>query len=135
MVVAEQVQDAVHAEQLEFFLCRVARLFRLDGGDLRAEHHVAEQARFETCVVALLVRAPPIPGGRSSSIGNDSTSVGPGSSIHFTCKSVMGPSSTSSTDSSARRWIRSWSSAERATEASATSSTVTPDSLTISMVT
>src|SRR5215510_14471301 len=84
---------------------------------------------------ALAPCAPPVDGGRSSSIGNDSTSVGPGSSIHFTCKSVMAVSSTSSTESSASGWIRNRSSTNRATEASATSSTDTPDSLAISMVT
>src|SRR5215510_2355282 len=84
---------------------------------------------------ALAPCAPPVDGGRSSSIGNDSTSVGPGSSIHFTCKSVMAVSSTSSTESSASGWTRNRSRTNRATEASATSSTVTPDSLAISMVT
>jgi hypothetical protein len=45
VVVAEQVQDAVHAQQRQLVLGLVAGPFRLFGGDLRAEHHVAEQAR------------------------------------------------------------------------------------------
>jgi hypothetical protein len=45
VVVAEQVQDAVHAQQRQLVLGFVAGPLRLFGGDLRAEHHVAEQAR------------------------------------------------------------------------------------------
>ena len=49
-------------------------------GHLRAEHDVAEQARAVTS-------SSSVP-GRSSSIGKDSTSVGPGSSIHCRCSCV-----------------------------------------------
>lgn len=45
MVVAEKVQHAVHAQQIKLGLRAVPGLGRLRGGDLRAEHHVAEQAR------------------------------------------------------------------------------------------
>src|SRR5580693_4452290 len=79
-------------------------------------------------------RLPPRCGGRSSSMGKASTSVGPGSPIHRSCSSVMVRSSTSSTESSASGWIRIWSSVNRATAASPTSSTSMPASLAISML-
>src|SRR5690242_19248024 len=79
-------------------------------------------------------RLPPRCGGRSSSMGKASTSVGPGSPIHRSCSSVIVRSSTSSTDSSASGWIRIWSRVNRATAASPTSSTSTPASLAISML-
>src|SRR5579859_3788928 len=80
------------------------------------------------------VRLPSRCGGRSSSMGNASTSVGPGSPIQRSCRSVMACSSTSRTESSASGWIRIWSSANRATAASPTSSTSMPASLAISML-
>src|SRR5580692_2833101 len=80
------------------------------------------------------VRLPSRCGGRSSSMGKASTSVGPGSPIHRSCKSVIVRSSTSSTESSASGWIRIWSSVNRATAASPTSSTSMPASLAISML-
>src|SRR5690349_799938 len=67
-------------------------------------------------------------------MGKASTSVGPGSPIHRSCSSVMVRSSTSSTESSASGWIRIWSSVNRATAASPTSSTSMPASLAISML-
>src|SRR6266581_1440128 len=79
-------------------------------------------------------RLPPRCGGRSSSMGKASTSVGPGSPIHRSCKSVIARSSTSSTESSASGWIRIRSSANRATAARPTSSTSMPASLAISML-
>src|SRR5271167_1967340 len=79
-------------------------------------------------------RLPPRCGGRSSSMGKASTSVGPGSPIHRSCSSVMVRSSTSSTESSASGWICIWSSVNRATAASPTSSTSMPASLAISML-
>jgi hypothetical protein len=45
MVVAEQVQDSVHRQQLKLILRAVPGLGGLFGGDLRAEHDVAEQTR------------------------------------------------------------------------------------------
>ena len=45
MVEAEQVQDAVGAQQLELVARRSAGGARLGGGDLRAEHDVPEQRR------------------------------------------------------------------------------------------
>ena len=42
VVVAEQVQDSVHAQQLKLVLSRMAGLTCLRRGDLRAEHDVAE---------------------------------------------------------------------------------------------
>ena len=45
VVIPEQVQDPVHAEQLELVLGGVASLDGLFGRDLRAQHHVPEQAR------------------------------------------------------------------------------------------
>src|ERR1700744_950795 len=77
---------------------------------------------------------PPRCGGRTSAMGNASTSVGPGSPIHRSCSSVMAFSSTSSTDSSASGWMCISSSTWRAIAASATSSTATPDSLAMSML-
>ena len=53
----------------------------LPRGDLRAQHDVAEQP----CSGSSSSRP-----GRSSSIGKDSTSVGPGSSIHCTCSCCHG---------------------------------------------
>src|SRR6185437_4678591 len=79
-------------------------------------------------------RLPPRCGGRSSSMGKASTSVGPGSPIHRSCSSVMVRSSTSSTESSASGWIRIWSRVNRATATSPTSSTSMPASLAISML-
>src|SRR5712691_4311459 len=79
-------------------------------------------------------RLPPRCGGRSSSMGKASTSVGPGSPIHRSCSSVIVRSSTSSTESSASGWIRIWSSVNQATAASPTSSTSMPASLAISML-
>src|SRR5947209_5687545 len=79
-------------------------------------------------------RLPSMCGGRSSSMGNASTSVGPGSPIQRSCRSVIARSSTSRTESSASGWIRIWSSANRATAARATSSTSMPASLAISML-
>src|SRR6478752_8501592 len=67
-------------------------------------------------------------------MGKANTSVGPGSPIHRSCSSVMVRSSTSSTESSASGWIRIWSSVNRATAASRTSSTSMPASLAISML-
>src|SRR5580704_14832420 len=67
-------------------------------------------------------------------MGKASTSVGPGSPIHRSCNSVMVRSSTSSTESSASGWICIWSSVNRATAASPTSSTSMPASLAISML-
>ena len=60
----------------------VPRGARLRLGDLRAQHDVAEQARAASA-------ASSVP-GRSSSIGKLSTSVGPGSSIHWTCSCLHG---------------------------------------------
>src|SRR6202012_1508846 len=77
---------------------------------------------------------PPRWGGRSSSMGNASTSVGPGSPIHRSCSSVMAFSSTSSTDSSASGWMRISSTTGRAIAARATSSTAPPASLAMSML-
>ncbi|OLT04198.1 hypothetical protein BJF90_23955 [Pseudonocardia sp. CNS-004] len=45
VVVAEQVQHAVHGEQVHLVGERVARLAGLRPGELRAEHDVAEQCR------------------------------------------------------------------------------------------
>lgn len=45
-------------------------------------------------------------GGRSSSIGNDMTSVGPGRSIHCTCNCSMASASTTITESSESGWMR-----------------------------
>src|SRR5260370_11350280 len=67
-------------------------------------------------------------------MGKASTSVGPGSPIQRSCSSVIVCSSTSSTESSASGWIRIWSSVNRATAASPTSSTSMPASLAISML-
>ena len=44
VIVSEQMQDAVNAQQLEFVLGAVPIRLRLPGGDLGAEHNVAEQA-------------------------------------------------------------------------------------------
>src|SRR5579875_1495705 len=79
-------------------------------------------------------RLPPMPGGLSSSMGKARTSVGPDSSMYFSCSSAIARSSTSSTDSSASGWMRSWSSANLATAARSVSSTSTPDSLAMSML-
>ena len=51
VVVSEQVQDAVGAQHLQFVGYRVLRLAGLLGGDLRAQHHVAEQARRRALLV------------------------------------------------------------------------------------
>src|ERR1039457_6360481 len=80
-------------------------------------------------------RALPGGGGRSSSIGKASTSVGPGSPIQRSCSSDMVPRSTSRTESSASGWIRTPSRTCRASDARPASSTPTPDSLAISMLT
>lgn len=45
-------------------------------------------------------------GGRSSSIGKDMTSVGPGRSIHWMCSCSMASVSTTITESSDSGWIR-----------------------------
>jgi hypothetical protein len=55
VVVAEQVQDAVHREQLQLVLGAVPRTARLHRRDLRAQHHVTEQPG----VGARLLRAGP----------------------------------------------------------------------------
>ena len=96
VVVAEQVQDAVGAQQVQLGLGGVPGLDRLLGGDLRAQHDVAEQRRSGLLLVVLRPRETSI-----SSIGKASTSVGPGSSIHLTCSASMAATSTSRTDSSA----------------------------------
>ena len=70
----------------------------------------------------------------SSSIGKLITSVGPGSSIHLTCSSVIASTSTSRIDSSASGLIRIRSSTYRATDTSSISSMPKPDSLATSMV-
>src|SRR6266516_3540125 len=44
VIVSEQVQDAVNAQQLELGFRAAAIRLRLPGGDLGAEHNVAEQA-------------------------------------------------------------------------------------------
>lgn len=45
-------------------------------------------------------------GGRSSSMGKDMTSVGPGRSIHWMCSCSMAPASTTITESSESGWMR-----------------------------
>jgi hypothetical protein len=45
VVVTKQVQDPVHRQQLKLILRAVPGLGGLFGGDLRAEHDIAEQAR------------------------------------------------------------------------------------------
>src|SRR5581483_11732222 len=52
MVVPEQVQYAVHGQQVQLVGCRVAGRHRLGGGDLRGEHDVAEQRRLPARVLA-----------------------------------------------------------------------------------
>ena len=138
VVIAEQVQDAVRAQQFELVPQRVPRLGGLVGGHLGAEHHVAEQPRRRVGFAA----ARPGPrgrcraaAGRSSSIGKASTSVGPGSPIQRSCRSDMVARSTSRTDSSASGCIRMPSRTCRASAARSASSTSTPDSLAISMLT
>src|SRR5215831_11740238 len=79
-------------------------------------------------------RSLPGGGGRSSSMGKARTSVGPSSPIQRWCRSAMVGLSTSNTDSSASGWIRISSSTYRASVARAGSSTLTPDSLRISML-
>ena len=69
----------------------------------------------------------------SSSIGNDMTSVGPGSSIQRSCSSAMASVVTAMIDSSAAGLTRIAVSAWRATEAISDSSTATPDSLVTSI--
>src|SRR5690242_9166987 len=80
------------------------------------------------------VRSLPGGGGRSSSMGKARTSVGPSSPIQRWCRSAIVGPSTSNTDSSANGWIRISSSTYRASAARAGSSTLTPDSLRISML-
>ena len=69
----------------------------------------------------------------SSSIGNDMTSVGPGSSIQRSCSSLMTSSVTAMIDSSAAGLTCNASSANRATDAMRAESIATPDSLLTSM--
>src|SRR5215467_14493114 len=83
---------------------------------------------------ALSLRSLPGGGGRSSSMGKASTSVGPSSPIQRWCRSAMVGVSTSKTDSSASGCIRNSSSTNRASAARAGSSTLIPDSLAISML-
>ena len=45
VVIAEEMEDAVHGEQLKLCLRAVPGRPRLLGRDLRAQHHIAEQAR------------------------------------------------------------------------------------------
>jgi hypothetical protein len=45
MVVSEQVEETVHAQQLQLLLGAVARVAGLGRGHLRAQDHVAQQAR------------------------------------------------------------------------------------------
>src|SRR5713226_9205486 len=80
-------------------------------------------------------RAPAWCGGLSSSIGNASTSVGPGSPSQRSCRSAMAGLSTRSTESSTSGCTRIPSSTWRATAARPASSTAVPDSLAISMLT
>jgi hypothetical protein len=62
VVVAEQVQHAVHGEQLELGLGGVAVLLGLDRRHLGAEHHVAQQDRLG--LVAVAAPGPVRPGHR-----------------------------------------------------------------------
>ena len=52
MVVTEQMQDAVHGQELEFLLSGMPRLAGLGGGHRRAEHDIAEQSRLGPRLVA-----------------------------------------------------------------------------------
>ncbi|BFO21354.1 hypothetical protein SHKM778_77420 [Streptomyces sp. KM77-8] len=94
------MQHTVDGEQLELLVHGVPRLrfLALPGGDLGAEHDVAEQP--------LRGSSASFDGGRSSSIGNDMTSVGPGRSIHWMCSCSMASASTTITESSESGWIR-----------------------------
>src|SRR5882757_10938536 len=67
--------------------------------------------------------------GRSSSIGKDITSVGPGRSIHCRCNCSIAASSTAITDSSDSGWIRMRWRVKRAASRTARSSISQPDSL------
>ena len=59
VVVTEQMQDAVHGQELEFLLSGMPRLAGLGGGHLRAEHDIAEQGRAGLSAV----RALPVTAG------------------------------------------------------------------------
>src|SRR5690606_34969 len=96
--------------------------------------------RAATC--GQMITSPRVPGsegrsgppGRSSSMGKDMTSVGPGRSIQRMCSSAIGSSSTRTTESSASGWIRSASRTYLASSDRADSSTGTPDSFATSML-
>src|SRR6476620_663812 len=72
--------------------------------------------------------------GVNSSMGTDSTSVAPGSSISSMCSFSMAGSSTSRMDSSACGWMYSCSKMNRASATRRASSTWIPDSLLTSML-
>src|SRR5919205_301285 len=72
--------------------------------------------------------------GVSSSMGTDSTSVAPGSSMSSMCSFSMAGSSTSRMESSACGWMYSCSKMKRANATSRASSTWMPDSLLTSML-
>src|SRR5690625_4375549 len=77
--------------------------------------------------------SPSVP-GRSSSIGKESTSVGPSSSIHCTCSSDMMSTSTNRISSSACGCTPIASSTCRDRAANSSSSRRSPDSLVTSML-
>ena len=58
MIVAEQVQDPVHRQQLELVLRAVAGLGGLFGGDLGAEHYVTKQPRVGGFLAGARLRWP-----------------------------------------------------------------------------
>ena len=125
VVVAEQVQDAVGAEQELLLVAWPAAA--CVGRDLGAEHDVAEQA-------GARLGAPSRP-GRSSSIGKRRTSVGPGSSIHCSCRTLMRRGRRAAPTARPAGGRACASSTCRASATTSASSTSAPDSLATSMLT
>ena len=102
VVVAEQVQDAVRAQQLHLVRRRSCPAWRACSAATCGQSTTSPSRPGPGgSVASWSAWAPPGCGGRSSSMGKASTSVGPGSPIHRSCSSVIAGSSTSRTDSSA----------------------------------
>jgi hypothetical protein len=55
MVIPEQVQDAVGGEQVDFICDRVPGPPGLRGGNLRADHHISQQAGNAGCIGVVML--------------------------------------------------------------------------------
>ncbi len=129
VVIAEQVQDPVYRQQLEFVLRAVPGLGGLFGGDFRAEHHVTEQTGVGGLLAGSRLRRPQLVHRERQHVGRTGLAHPP--LVQFGHGLLVDQQHGQLGE---RVDVRIWSSANLATAASPDSSTSTPDSLAISML-